>query len=142
MDPESKEAIHEDSQETRIAREQEKWPNAPFAKNMSSVMTVDELKGKAGAPLEELCKTCFVCKRADLPLLTCSRCKSREFRYCGKECQKVDWKLHKKICIVILSGDSTISECLYQRLLRFDEMSESERAEVGKDLEREHGMRK
>ncbi|KAF2875805.1 hypothetical protein BDV95DRAFT_626225 [Massariosphaeria phaeospora] len=34
--------------------------------------------------------------KADMKLLLCSRCKGR--KYCGVECQKSHWKVHKKVC--------------------------------------------
>jgi hypothetical protein len=39
--------------------------------------------------------------RLDLPgkLLKCSRCESG--LYCSKECQKSDWKRHKKVCVSV-----------------------------------------
>ncbi|KAF3942450.1 hypothetical protein ABW19_dt0209667 [Dactylella cylindrospora] len=43
--------------------------------------------------------TCAVCSKregAGISLLKCGRCKNRE--YCGKECQKKDWKVHKDSC--------------------------------------------
>ncbi|VDC03325.1 unnamed protein product [Peniophora sp. CBMAI 1063] len=35
-------------------------------------------------------------KESDMPLLSCKGC--GEARYCGKECQRGDWKVHKKTC--------------------------------------------
>ena len=42
---------------------------------------------------------CMVCKRAgseDEPLKRCARCSC--MFYCSKEHQKLDWKLHKRLC--------------------------------------------
>ncbi|KDN42021.1 hypothetical protein RSAG8_07066, partial [Rhizoctonia solani AG-8 WAC10335] len=39
---------------------------------------------------------CWQCGGIGRPLLMCTRCKKA--RYCSKDCQKVDWKEHKKIC--------------------------------------------
>jgi hypothetical protein len=38
---------------------------------------------------------CFICKTFSKPL-TCSKCKT--IWYCSKQCQKIDWKEHKKWC--------------------------------------------
>ena len=44
---------------------------------------------------------------------TCTGCKIR--RYCGRTCQKEDWKVHKKVCITHKSeeSDDTILDCLW-----------------------------
>ena len=39
-------------------------------------------------------KVCFVCLQPSK--LKCSRCDA--IQYCGKECQKKDWKVHKLNC--------------------------------------------
>ncbi len=39
------------------------------------------------------CGYCLDCKNA---LMLCTRCNSTY--YCSKECQEIDWKMHKKIC--------------------------------------------
>jgi hypothetical protein len=41
-------------------------------------------------------KRCHTCKNKNVALVCCSRCKA--VQYCGKECQKKDWKEHKKAC--------------------------------------------
>jgi len=41
-------------------------------------------------------KSCFKCRKAS-DVLTCSRCWNA--KYCSKECQRLDWKYHKKECI-------------------------------------------
>ncbi len=43
--------------------------------------------------LKKLC----ICKK--IGTLTCGNCKTTH--YCSKECQKTDWKTHKKICVKI-----------------------------------------
>ena len=44
--------------------------------------------------------TCATCKKGSSalsgPLKKCSRCEGP--RYCSQECQKADWKQHKKVC--------------------------------------------
>lgn len=46
--------------------------------------------------------TCAICKKtataANLPnLKACAKCKTTQ--YCSRECQKADWKVHKKVCV-------------------------------------------
>lgn len=43
-----------------------------------------------------LCSVCSAATTPGTPLLLCGRCKS--VRYCGPECQKADWKMHKQDC--------------------------------------------
>ena len=40
-------------------------------------------------------KVCVVCHKAD-SLLFCSKCQLTA--YCSRECQVLDWKVHKKTC--------------------------------------------
>ena len=39
---------------------------------------------------------CYRCGKDDVPLKKCSACKY--VSYCGRECQKADWKSHKEVC--------------------------------------------
>lgn len=41
---------------------------------------------------------CNTCLKTETKLLSCSRCKRTS--YCSKECQKQDWKEHKKDCYI------------------------------------------
>ena len=40
---------------------------------------------------------CKSCKKSNIQLYSCTRCRSA--KYCCRECQKVDWKIHKLSCI-------------------------------------------
>ena len=50
-------------------------------------------------------KVCFVCLQPSR--LKCSRCDA--IQYCGKECQKKDWKVHKHNCQDKYSGNGEIN---------------------------------
>lgn len=41
-------------------------------------------------------KVCHLCKKSNVKLLKCSKCKTT--RYCSSECQKQDWPQHKQTC--------------------------------------------
>ncbi|KAF2213895.1 hypothetical protein CERZMDRAFT_95923 [Cercospora zeae-maydis SCOH1-5] len=53
---------------------------------------------------DEVCGNCGAETRADgSPLLTCGKCKKR--RYCSTDCQKKEWKSHKKVCTASTKAD-------------------------------------
>lgn len=57
-------------------------------------------------------------------LLTCSRCKKA--KYCSKECQKNDWKNHKRTCVEKLSEfDADVDHYIDDRG-HYDEVAELE----------------
>lgn len=45
------------------------------------------------------CGTCYAKADGGTQLMICAKCKAR--RYCGRECQKAEWKKHKKVCGMI-----------------------------------------
>ena len=49
-----------------------------------------------GERKEGECATCGRGPAADKLFPACAKC--RKARYCSQECQKVDWKTHKKTC--------------------------------------------
>ena len=40
--------------------------------------------------------TCAYCNASSTKLMSCTRC--GKAKYCGKDCQRMDWKNHKKVC--------------------------------------------
>jgi hypothetical protein len=52
-------------------------------------------KGK-GERREGDCVNCGRKSQGEKAFMTCARCKKA--RYCSQECQKVDWKMHRKVC--------------------------------------------
>ena len=63
--------------------------------------------------------SCVFCHGNPGNLLTCARCKTAQ--YCGKECQKSDYKDHKFFCRII-AGEARIAQgpdyALYQEAVR------------------------
>jgi splicing suppressor protein 51 len=39
---------------------------------------------------------CFTCKKTDVKLKRCAKCSKT--KYCSRDCQKANWKAHKKVC--------------------------------------------
>lgn len=59
---------------------------------------------------------CFKCdKKCDL--FECGRCHA--VKYCGKRCQLLDWKFHKKVCRPAIAKKATML-----RLLKYDDIEE------------------
>lgn len=53
-------------------------------------------------------KVCVVCDKVKGKLMCCGKCQSRYF--CSRECQKTDWKTHKKECTVPAGNDDANTE--------------------------------
>jgi parallel beta-helix repeat protein len=51
-------------------------------------------------------KLCYYCKKPEKKLKQCTNCFTAQ--YCGRECQKSDWKNHKKVCDRFLSDGSIV----------------------------------
>jgi hypothetical protein len=69
--------------------------------NSTTSLTIKELRAKHNNP--EACGSCGVkIGKGGKPLLQCARCKDR--KYCGAECQKKHWKIHKKVCDPVTGG--------------------------------------
>jgi hypothetical protein len=49
-----------------------------------------------GGQAEVAAKECVVCKARPEEMFLCSGCMGA--RYCSRDCQRSDWKLHKKLC--------------------------------------------
>ncbi|KAI0600235.1 hypothetical protein F4775DRAFT_599361 [Biscogniauxia sp. FL1348] len=49
-------------------------------------------------PTADMCSTsCFSCADNEAGLLRCARCKMA--RYCSAACQRMDWPVHKRVCV-------------------------------------------
>ena len=54
------------------------------------------------------CSFCGATPIAGLPLKACSKCEMAH--YCNKDCQKADWKTHKKACPIMKQISVTVKE--------------------------------
>ena len=51
-------------------------------------------------------KICYCCKKPETNLKKCTKCYTAQ--YCGKQCQKKDWKSHKLVCDRLLTDGSIV----------------------------------
>ena len=51
-------------------------------------------------------RLCYYCKNPEMNLRKCTKCYTAQ--YCGKHCQKKDWKSHKEVCDRLLSDGSIV----------------------------------
>ena len=65
-------------------------------------------------------KLCYYCKKTEKNLKKCTNCFTAQ--YCGRECQKSDWKNHKKVCDRLLS-DGSIVVSYVQKPMMTDHLS-------------------
>lgn len=72
--------------------------------------------------------SCMVCKKGGSKndqLKSCSRC--RCVFYCSKECQKLDWKNHKKLCSYLATAAEEVgAELFFGRQLEFEDEENEE----------------
>ena len=60
-------------------------------------------------------KDCFRCGKENCNL-KCANCKVA--RYCSKECQKLHWKHHKKVCVI--DGETNVPKRERKLFQKFD----------------------
>jgi tetratricopeptide (TPR) repeat protein len=53
-------------------------------------------------------KICYCCKKPNTTLRKCGNCFTAQ--YCGKQCQKSDWKNHKEICNYLVPVEGSVIE--------------------------------
>jgi len=73
----------------------ESWSG--FYAQLTKMMSQHPDMERTGGPGAQVCGGCRKdCSSLSKPLKRCTRC--GEARYCSRECQKADWKQHKKVC--------------------------------------------
>lgn len=85
-----------------IRQDKDKDPSWLFDKIMGTIdrvsrETTSKLQTDAGRASVRVCARCGTNDAAsDSKLMRCQRCKV--VSYCSQECQRADWKQHKKLC--------------------------------------------
>ena len=59
---------------------------------------------------------CYFCKKPEKNLKKCGKCYTAQ--YCGKQCQKSDWKKHKDVCDRLLSDGTILLTYVEKRMMR------------------------
>ena len=75
------------------------WDSVSLKKHFMTTFTwTTETTWDTTTTTEDATTMCMKCKKTDLvnKMMMCGACKS--VSYCSKECQKADWKHHKKQC--------------------------------------------
>ncbi|KAK1442124.1 hypothetical protein BgAZ_401540 [Babesia gibsoni] len=75
-----------------------RWDSSQALSNMLDPEKASALLSKSSVK-EAVQNTCENCRKEDskaAPLKICSRCK--KVKYCSQQCQKEDWRFHKRIC--------------------------------------------
>ena len=60
-------------------------------------------------------KLCYCCKKSKTNLEKCTKCYTAQ--YCGKQCQKSDWKSHKKVCDRLLTDGSIVLDYVREPIM-------------------------
>ena len=60
-------------------------------------------------------KLCYCCKKSETNLRKCTKCYTAQ--YCGKQCQKRDWKSHKKVCDRLLTDGSIVLDYVREQIM-------------------------
>lgn len=85
--------------ELKLGKSLEKLKNCRYKEVKSigeKLITSLEIYNKENSKLIRPSLLCCYCKIEAKKLMKCARC--RKVFYCGRECQKKDWKEHKKFC--------------------------------------------
>ena len=70
-------------------------PRQTQVTSASNVTLHQEATAASACPSQPMTGKCVVCQKDSTK--SCSRCK--QVFYCGKVCQRMDWKTHKKACL-------------------------------------------
>jgi hypothetical protein len=96
--------LHEESEEARWQRFHRRYlthdANPDDNKGLSKAALKahkKQVKSTTNLTQGEMCANCYVLEKTlDKKLLKCGQC--RLIKYCGPNCQKEHWKVHKKQC--------------------------------------------
>ncbi len=71
-------------------------PSSPVASRAKLKDEAAEIPEKCSTLVLASCGACGKVEEKRGEFKSCSRCQA--MKYCGRECQKADWKVHKKVC--------------------------------------------